>query len=250
MKKYTYRKTMIVLGAAVLLSAPVIFSCANAGGNDKGTFVKSFIPADAEGFVQAELPYAFDALEPYIDAQTMELHFGKHHAGYTKKFNAALAADGIETRDLEKIFAGVSGYSTAIRNNGGGYYNHSLFWNFLSPDGGGEPSGALAKAIDKEFGSFEAFKEIFSGAAASQFGSGWAWLIINAEGKLQVTSTPNQDNPLMDVVPVKGTPLLNLDVWEHAYYLHYQNKRTEYISNFWNLVNWETVEKLFEEAGA
>jgi superoxide dismutase, Fe-Mn family len=247
MKTNNFTKGTMVLGAAMMLTALLISSCTNTNGKDKD-FEKSLMPVEAEGFVQAELPYAFDALEPYIDQQTMELHYGKHHAGYTSKFNAALAEEGITERDLNKIFANVSQYGAGIRNNGGGYYNHSLFWNFLSPDGGGEPSGELLKAIEKDFGSFDAFKELFSKAAASQFGSGWAWLIVDESGNLQVTSTANQDNPLMDVVDVKGAPILNLDVWEHAYYLFYQNRRTEYIGNFWNLVNWETVDKLYKAA--
>ena len=247
MKTNNFTKGTMVLGAAMMLTALLISSCTDTNGKDKD-FEKSLMPVEAEGFVQAELPYAFDALEPYIDQQTMELHYGKHHAGYTSKFNAALAEEGITERDLNKIFANVSQYGAGIRNNGGGYYNHSLFWNFLSPDGGGEPSGELLKAIEKDFGSFDAFKELFSKAAASQFGSGWAWLIVDESGNLQVTSTANQDNPLMDVVDVKGAPILNLDVWEHAYYLFYQNRRTEYIGNFWNLVNWETVDKLYKAA--
>ena len=246
MKTSNFTKKTMVLGVAVMLSAMLVSSCTNTNGKDKD-FAKSLIPVAAEGFVQAELPYGFDALEPHIDKQTMETHYGKHHAGYTRKFNAALADEGITERDLKKIFANVSQYGAGIRNNGGGYYNHSLFWNFLSPDGGGEPSGELLKAIEKAFGSFDAFKELFSNAAATQFGSGWAWLIVDGNGELQVTSTANQDNPLMDVVDVKGTPILNIDVWEHAYYLHYQNRRTEYIDSFWNLVNWETVDKLYQE---
>jgi Fe-Mn family superoxide dismutase len=247
MKTNKFAQRTLVFSAAVLLSAMLVSSCTNTNGKDKD-FSKSLVPVAAEGFVQAELPYAFDALEPYIDQQTMELHYGKHHAGYTSKFNAALTEEGITERELNNIFANVSTYSASIRNNGGGYYNHSLFWNFLSPDGGGEPSGDLLKAIEEAFGSFTEFKALFSKAAATQFGSGWAWLIVDGDGVLQVTSTANQDNPLMDVVNVKGTPILNLDVWEHAYYLHYQNKRTEYIDNFWNLVNWETVDKLYQEA--
>lgn len=231
-----------------MLAGPAISSCANTNGKEKGALVASLVPSGAEGFEQKELPYAFDALEPYIDAQTMELHFGKHHAGYTRKFNAALESEGIASTDIKEIFSNISAYGAGVRNNGGGYYNHALFWNFMSPDGGGEPTGDLLAAIEKDFGSFGAFKELFSEAAATQFGSGWAWLILDAEGKLQVTNSANQDNPLMDISDVKGTPLLNLDVWEHAYYLKYQNKRTEYISNFWNVVNWKTVEQLYAEA--
>ena len=246
MKTNNFATRTLVFSAAVLLSAMLVSSCTNTNGKDKD-FSKSLMPVAAEGFVQAELPYASDALEPYIDKQTMELHFGKHHAGYTNNFNAALIEEGVTEKDLNKIFANMSAYGAGLRNNGGGYYNHSLFWNFLSPDGGGQPTGELLKAIEKAFGSFDAFKELFSKAAASQFGSGWAWLIVDGDGVLQVTSTANQDNPLMDIADAKGTPVLNLDVWEHAYYLHYQNRRTEYIENFWNLVNWETVDKLYKE---
>lgn len=248
MKKREFIKTTMVLGTGALLGAPAISSCANTNGKEKGMLIASLLPTGDEGFKQKELPYDFNALEPYIDAQTMELHFGKHHAGYTRKFNAAIAEEGLAGKDIQDIFSSVSEYSSSIRNNGGGYYNHSLFWNFMKPDGGGQPDGALLKSIESAFGSFDAFKELFSNAAATQFGSGWAWLIMDENGDLQVTATPNQDNPLMDVASVKGTPLLNIDVWEHAYYLKYQNRRKEYIGNFWNLVNWETVSKLFAEA--
>ncbi len=241
-------RTPMMLVAALLLSGLVISSCTNINGKENGSLEKSLLPMGENGFEQKELPYAFDALKPYIDAQTMELHYGKHHAGYTRKFNAAIEAEGIASTDIKEIFSNISQYGPGVRNNGGGYYNHSLFWNFMSPDGGGEPTGDLLAAIEEAFGSFSAFKELFSEAAATQFGSGWAWLIIDEEGNLQVTNTSNQDNPLMDIAEVKGTPLLNLDVWEHAYYLNYQNKRTEYINNFWNIVNWETVAQLYEDA--
>lgn len=247
MNKREFLKTSMVLGAGALMSAPLVSSCAT-GSAKAGALIPSLIPMGEEGFEQKDLPYAFDALEPYIDAQTMELHYGKHHAGYTRKFNAALAEAGISGEKIEDIFGRVSELSAGIRNNGGGYYNHALFWNFMSPEGGGEPSGKLASAIDGEFGSFDQFKELFAGAAATQFGSGWAWLIVNEEGKLQVINSPNQDNPLMDISPVKGKPVLNLDVWEHAYYLKYQNKRTDYIANFWNVVDWDFVGKVYEEA--
>jgi Fe-Mn family superoxide dismutase len=247
MKKREFIKTSMLLGAGALLSAPIISSCTNANGKAKGTFAASLVPSGSAGFEQLELPYAFDALEPYIDAQTMELHYGKHHAGYTKKFNAALNAEGIASTDIKEIFANVSEYGAGVRNNGGGYYNHSLYWNFMSPNGGGEPQGALKQAIEKAFGSVEEFKTLFSTAAATQFGSGWAWLILAEDGSLQVDATSNQDNPLMGDSSVKGAPLLNIDVWEHAYYLNYQNRRKEYISNFWNVVNWKAVEQLYDE---
>ncbi|SFW21120.1 superoxide dismutase, Fe-Mn family [Sinomicrobium oceani] len=192
-----------------------------------------------------ELPYGYDALFPYIDAETMQIHHTKHHAGYVSKLNAALKEENIQPQSLEKLLTGISGYSAGIRNNAGGHYNHSLFWSVLSPEGGGKPSGALAEAIDRDFGSFGAFQEAFRTAAASRFGSGWAWLILTSDQKLKVTSTPNQDNPLMDVAEVRGLPLLGLDVWEHAYYLKYQNKRPEYIEAFWHIINWSEVEKRF-----
>ncbi len=191
-----------------------------------------------------ELNYDYKALEPYIDTQTMEIHHTKHHAGYTSKFNAAIKDTELENKSLTDIFANISKYSTAIRNNGGGFYNHDLFWKILSPKGGGLPQSDLLGAINKDFGSFEKFKEEFSSAAANLFGSGWAWL-VKTNNKLIVTSTPNQDNPLMDIADVKGIPILVLDVWEHAYYLKYQNKRPDYISAFWNIINWDEVAKRF-----
>jgi len=194
------------------------------------------------------LPYANNALEPHFDAQTMEIHHDRHHAAYVNNLNAALEnhAD-LQSLSIEELMANISEHSTAIRNNGGGHYNHSMFWKLLSPNGGGEPKGALAEAIDTYFGSFEKFKDEFSRAGTTRFGSGWAWLVV-ASGKLVISSTPNQDNPLMDVAEVKGTPILALDVWEHAYYLKYQNKRPDYIAAFWNLVNWEEVSARFEAA--
>ena len=199
-------------------------------------------------FKLPDLPYAYDALEPHFDARTMEIHHSKHHNGYVSKLNTAVEGSDHEGASLEQLLSKVSSLSTGIRNNGGGHYNHSLFWTVLSPSGGGDPKGALADAINSAFGSFDKFKEQFSNAAATRFGSGWAWLIVKADGKLAVTSSPNQDNPLMDVADEKGTPILGLDVWEHAYYLKYQNKRPDYISAFWNVVNWEEVNKRFESA--
>ncbi len=196
-------------------------------------------------FELPELNYGYDALEPYIDARTMEIHYTKHHGGYTTKLNDAVKGTGLEGKSIEEILSNVSKAPAAVRNNGGGYYNHTLFWSFMSPNGGGNPKGALADAIDKNFGSFDAFKEKFSNAAATRFGSGWAWLIKKDDGSLDVVSTPNQDNTLMDVAEVKGKPVLGLDVWEHAYYLKYQNKRPEYINAFWNVVNWDEVGKRF-----
>jgi len=199
-------------------------------------------------FTLPDLPYANDALEPHIDARTMEIHHDKHHAGYTSKLNAAIDGSALASKSIEEILADVSGLGAGVRNNGGGFYNHSLFWTILSPDGGGAPGGDLGAAIDAKFGSFDKFKEAFSQAAATQFGSGWAWLVVDASGDLVVSSTPNQDNPLMDVAEVKGTPILGIDVWEHAYYLNYQNRRPDYIAAFFNVVNWSEVEKRYKAA--
>ncbi len=196
-------------------------------------------------FTQDKLPYSFDALEPHIDARTMEIHYTKHHGGYTSKLNNAVKDTDLEKKSIEEIMAGVSKHGTAVRNNGGGFYNHNLFWKVMSPNGGGKPSGELADAVSKFFGSFDSFKEEFNNAAATRFGSGWAWL-VKQDGKLAIGSTPNQDNPLMDVSDFKGKPILGLDVWEHAYYLKYQNRRPEYIDAFWNVINWEEVNRLFK----
>lgn len=193
------------------------------------------------------LPYAFDALEPHIDAMTMEIHHDRHHKGYTDNLNKAIAGTDMEKMTIESILADISKYPMAVRNNGGGYFNHSLFWTIMKKDGGGLPTGALASAIDKAFGSFDKFKETFNNAAATRFGSGWAWLVVH-EGNLVVSSTPNQDNPLMDIAEVKGTPILGIDVWEHAYYLKYQNKRPDYIGAFWNVINWDQVAGNFDKA--
>lgn len=193
-------------------------------------------------FELPSLPYAYDALEPHIDARTMEIHHSKHHNGYTNNLNTAIQGTELENKSIEEILKNISSASGAVRNNGGGYYNHSLFWEVMSPNGGGAPSGALGDAINRDFGSFDAFKEEFAKAAATRFGSGWAWLCKDDSGKLSVCSTANQDNPLMDIdAGCSGTPILGLDVWEHAYYLNYQNRRPDYISAFWNVVNWEKV---------
>ncbi|MGD2033659.1 MAG: superoxide dismutase [Bacteroidales bacterium] len=196
-------------------------------------------------FELPKLDYEYNALEPHIDARTMEIHHTKHHAAYTNKLNDAVSGSEYEGKSIEEILSKASSLPVAIRNNGGGFYNHNLFWKVMSPDGGGEPQGDLAEAIKKDFGSFENFKNEFSNAAATRFGSGWAWL-VKTSGGLKVTSTPNQDNPLMDVSEIKGTPVLGLDVWEHAYYLHYQNRRPEYISAFWNVINWKEVTNRFK----
>lgn len=198
-------------------------------------------------FELPKLDYAHDALEPHIDKQTMEIHHGKHHAGYTSKLNAAIEGTDLDGKTIENILINLDLSNSAVRNNGGGFYNHKLFWKVMSPNGGGQPEGELAKAIDESFGSFEAFKEAFSKAAATQFGSGWAWLTVHTGGKVEVSSTANQDNPLMPNVGQGGTPILGLDVWEHAYYLNYQNRRPDYIDAFFEVINWEEVAKRYSE---
>ncbi len=199
-----------------------------------------------------DLPYAVDALEPYIDARTMEIHHDKHHGGYVNNLNAALSQfPELENRSLEEVIANIStlpeAIRTAVRNNGGGHWNHSFFWNIMKVNNGAGPSGDLAQAINNAFGSFEGFKEQFVKAGATRFGSGWAWLLVNEAGNLTVASTPNQDNPLMDISEVNGRPVLGVDVWEHAYYLKYQNRRPEYLNNFFNVINWDKVAELFSQ---
>ena len=194
-----------------------------------------------------KLSYEYTALEPHIDAKTMEIHHCKHHQAYVTNLNNAVKGTAAENMSLMEILGSISKLTPAIRNNGGGHYNHSLFWTIMGPNAGGEPTGQLNDAIVATFGSFAAFKEQFASAGATRFGSGWAWLIVH-DNKLVITSTPNQDNPLMDIAEVKGTPILGLDVWEHAYYLHYQNRRPDYIGAFWNVVNWSKVSELFAEA--
>ena len=197
-------------------------------------------------FTLAPLPYANDALEPHFDAKTMEIHHDRHHQAYVTNLNAAIAGTDLDSQSILEILANISKASPAVRNNGGGHYNHDLFWNILAPAGqGGELSGDLKAAIEAAFGSVDEFKTQFKAAGVSRFGSGWAWLIVKADGTLAITSTPNQDNPLMDIAEVKGTPVLGLDVWEHAYYLHFQNKRPDYIDTFWNVVNWNAVAERF-----
>ncbi len=193
------------------------------------------------------LPYAFNALEPHFDAMTMEIHHDRHHKAYTDNLNKAIEGTPLANESIESILASISKQTPAIRNNGGGYYNHNLFWEILTPNAPAAPAGELAAAIDKTFGSLDKMKEQFNNAAATRFGSGWAWLIVK-DGELAITSTPNQDNPLMDIAEVKGAPILGLDVWEHAYYLKYQNKRPDYIGAFWNLINWNKVAELYAKA--
>ncbi|MCB0527071.1 MAG: superoxide dismutase [Saprospiraceae bacterium] len=199
-------------------------------------------------FTLPDLPYAFNALEPNVDARTMEIHHGKHHAAYVNNLNGAVQGTELEGKSLEELLAGISKLSPAVRNNGGGHWNHTLFWEIMSPNGGGAPAGDLASKIDKNFGNFEEFKKQFAQAGATRFGSGWAWLCVDGSDNLFITSTPNQDNPLMDVAEKQGQPILGLDVWEHAYYLHYQNRRPDYISAWWNVVNWEEVGRRYRSA--
>jgi Fe-Mn family superoxide dismutase len=199
-------------------------------------------------FELPQLAYAHAALEPHIDTKTMEIHHGKHHQAYVTNLNNALAGTDAEKLSIEEICKNISKYPIAVRNNGGGHYNHSLFWTIMAPNAGGTPKGALAAAIESDLGGFEKFKTDFTQAGATRFGSGWAWLCVKADGKLAVCSTPNQDNPLMDIADCKGTPILGMDVWEHAYYLHYQNRRPDYMLAFFNVINWDKVSELFEAA--
>lgn len=196
-------------------------------------------------FELAKLGYDYTALEPYIDARTMEIHHDKHHAAYTNNLNAAITGTALEGKTIENILAGISGQSAAVRNNGGGFYNHNLYWDVIAPGGSQKPEGVLLSAINDSFGSLQNFQEAFVKAAVTRFGSGWAWLVLQ-ENKLAVSSTPNQDNPLMDVAEVRGTPILGIDVWEHAYYLNYQNRRPDYVNAFWNLINWDEVARRFK----
>jgi Fe-Mn family superoxide dismutase len=196
-------------------------------------------------FTLPALPYAHDALEPHIDTFTMQIHHGKHHQAYVDNLNKAIAGTPNENKSLEELVAVAGTISPAVRNNGGGHWNHTFFWESLAPNAGGTPSGSLAAAIDAAFGSYDAFKEKFANAGMTRFGSGWAWLLIR-DGKLEISSTPNQDNPLMDVAEVKGTPILGVDVWEHAYYLKYQNRRADYLGAFWSVVNWDKVAQRFQ----
>jgi superoxide dismutase, Fe-Mn family len=198
-------------------------------------------------FELPKLPYDFNALEPHIDAKTMEIHHGKHHNAYVTNLNNAIAGTDLENKSIEELMK-VAGSNAAVRNNGGGHYNHSLFWTIMKPNGGGNPTGEVATAINAKFGSFEKFKEEFAKAAATRFGSGWAWLCVDTKKELCVCSSPNQDNPLMDVAECPGTPILGLDVWEHAYYLNYQNRRPDYVAAFWNVINWDEVSKRYAAA--
>lgn len=238
MKKSNKSRRTFIKNSALL-------AIAGAGlrfGSDAG-LTDTILLQEEVAYKLPPLPYTSAALEPHIDKQTMEIHHGKHHKAYVDNLNKALKESKITPSSIESLMADVSKHGMAIRNNGGGHYNHTLFWQMLTPAGGGNPSGQVADAINSNFGSFTVFKEKFSAAAASRFGSGWAWLVVK-NGKLEIGSTPNQDNPLMDVSEFKGKPILALDVWEHAYYLKYQNKRADYVNAFWNLVNWSEVNKL------
>ncbi|WP_192347422.1 superoxide dismutase [Algoriphagus sp. Y33] len=220
----------------------ILSSCSNDAKGDGKAIL-------ATGYSQTPLAYDYSALAPHIDAKTMEIHYTKHAASYASNLKAALEEEKVDTnKPLEDVLKNISKYSTAMRNNGGGHYNHELFWSIMSPDGGGKPEGDLATAIDSSFGSYDAFVTEFENAAKTRFGSGWAWLVIGEDKKLAVGSSANQDNPLMDISDFKGTPLVGLDVWEHAYYLNYQNKRPDYVSAFWNVLNWKTVAERFAAA--
>ena len=199
-------------------------------------------------FQLPDLNYGFDSLEPHIDAKTMQIHHGKHHAGYTSKLNAAVEGTDLEGKSIEDLLSNLDLSNSAVRNNGGGYYNHCLFWEIMSPNGGGSPSGNLLAAIEKAFGSFDEFKAEFSKAAATRFGSGWAWLCAHSDGSLEICSTANQDNPIMNGIGCGGSPILGLDVWEHAYYLNYQNRRPDYINGFFNVINWAKVEEKYNSS--
>jgi Fe-Mn family superoxide dismutase len=199
-------------------------------------------------FQLPDLNYGFDSLEPHIDAKTMQIHHGKHHAGYTSKLNAAVEGTDLEGRSIEDLLSNLDLSNSAVRNNGGGYYNHCLFWEIMSPNGGGSPSGNLLAAIEKAFGSFDEFKAEFSKAAATRFGSGWAWLCAHSDGSLEICSTANQDNPIMNGIGCGGSPILGLDVWEHAYYLNYQNRRPDYINGFFNVIDWAKVEEKYNSS--
>ncbi len=233
MDKRTFLKNSAILGIGGAIAGTV-------PGTLKAAGMLTAVSHGEDLYKLPELDYAYDAMEPYIDAMTMEIHHSKHHAGYTRKFNASVKEAGLGETGIREMFRQVSRYPAGIRNNGGGFFNHKLFWKSISPKGGGEPKGDLLKAFEKSFGSYGNFRKSFSSAAASRFGSGWAWLVKTGTG-LVVTSTPNQDNPLMDIAGVQGFPLLTIDVWEHAYYLKYQNRRADYIAAFWNVVNWDFV---------
>lgn len=233
--------TSVKAGLGLYLGSTFLSSCASSRA-------VANVPAQyTTGFTQQPLPYAYNALNEAIDAQTMELHYSKHAASYATNLNDAAKAEGVDaTKPLEDALRNVSKYSAKLRNNGGGHYNHELFWKCMSPKSGEKPTGSLASALDSSFGSFDTFKTQFSDAGKNRFGSGWAWLVVDNDKRLRIGSTPNQDNPLMDVAEIKGFPLLGLDVWEHAYYLRYQNKRPDYIAAWWKVVNWDYVAQRYQ----
>ena len=237
-RKFIYSVAAITAASALEPFAKSITNISNNKNRSETTMAKFELPP---------LPYTNDALEPYIDKMTMEIHHDKHHQGYVTNLNKAVDGTEMATKTLEELITNISKYPIAVRNNGGGHWNHSLFWTLMKQNGGGEPTDALGDAIKSSFGSFDEFKTQFGKAGATRFGSGWAWLVVQ-NGKLVIGSTPNQDNPLMDVSDFKGTPVLGLDVWEHAYYLKYQNRRPEYIENWWNVINWAEASKRFSEA--
>ena len=243
MKRRTFIKTV-----PITMSLATLAACGNSQTSTNSISQTKNINQPM-AFELPALPYAFNALEPHIDAKTMEIHHGKHHQAYVTNLNNAVTADpNAQGKTIEQLVANISKYAPAIRNNGGGHWNHTFFWQSMAPNAGGEPKGEVAFAINGAFGSFDNFKKEFATAGTTRFGSGWAWLCVDANKNLFISSTPNQDNPLMDIVDKKGTPLLALDVWEHAYYLHYQNRRPDYIAAFWNVVNWEEVNNRFKKA--
>ena len=234
-------------GVATLIALPAFGNILMAAGNDTENQFTLGSNDLKTGFDQQPLPYAYNALEPSIDAQTMDIHYNKHAGAYSKNLKEAAIAEKIDTtKPLEDVLKKVSAYSAKVRNNGGGHYNHELFWKCMTPNGGGQPAGKLLSAIEKSFGSVDEMKKQFNEAAKTRFGSGWAWVVASKDNKLVISSTPNQDNPLMDIAEVKGVPLFGLDVWEHAYYLKYQNRRPEYIDGFWKVVNWKYIAERFE----
>ncbi len=244
-------RRFINISPVVVLVAFAMLSCQQPAQEKKSETnkekVQEVMKAQNGKYELGALPYDYNALEPYVDQATMEIHHGKHHQAYVNNLNNAIAGTEMENLSLEDIFANMSKYPAAVRNNGGGHWNHTMFWEVMGPNGSGKPAGKLLQAIEKTFGSFEKFQETFNQAAITRFGSGWAWLIVDGNGELQVSSTPNQDNPLMDVADKKGIPVLGIDVWEHAYYLKYQNRRPEYVANFWHVINWTEVEKRYNE---
>ncbi len=243
------KKSIAIFGfAALMFSAAIQVSYAQKAGTKTQAFYTYGADGKRTGFAFPALPYAYNALQPAIDSLTVSIHYDKHHRGYFTKLVVAAKENNLEGKSLEEIFASVSKYPEAVRNNAGGLYNHTLYWENMAPPKGSKPSGKLAEAINKRFGSYDKFREQFGNAAKTKFGSGWAWLILDKNKELQVTSTSNQDNPLMDVVDQKGAPLLALDVWEHAYYLKYQNKRADYVEAFWTIVNWDEVARRYAEA--